>query len=212
LLLAVLGAFVPGPATKFEPVAKTVQIGLVAGPIHYDFLLPATKQTRAVFGFAKAAGVPVAHIDVEWIVIGWGARGFYTTVGGYSDLTLDSVLRGILGDTAVLRVDVATRLPDDFEMRRVGLSGVQYAALLRHIRSELEDVPVELATSGFTATDAFYSASGRFNIVRTCNVWVAETLRAAGVGFGVWTPTPYAVSLSHWWHSALDPRLAPARE
>lgn len=36
--------------------------------------------------------------------------------------------------------------------------------------------------------------------MRTCNVWVGERLRRAGLPFGNWTPTPQAVRLSLWWN------------
>jgi hypothetical protein len=45
----------------------------------------------------------------------------------------------------------------------------------------------------------FYEANSHFSIFRTCNVWIAEVLRGAGVPMGIWTPTPYSVSLSRWW-------------
>lgn len=49
---------------------------------------------------------------------------------------------------------------------------------------------------GFGPTDRFFAAHGRFDILRTCNTWISDMLRAAGLRFGAWTPTPYAVTLS----------------
>jgi len=57
LLAAVLGAVVPG-RTADLPAGADVEIVLIAGPIHYDILLPLDAQTRAAFGFVADAGVP----------------------------------------------------------------------------------------------------------------------------------------------------------
>lgn len=59
---------------------------------------------------------------------------------------------------------------------------------------------VALPYAGFTDTDAFFPAVGPFNLTRTCNVGVGERLRAAGLPFGAWTPTPQSVRLSLWWN------------
>ncbi|MEO6298814.1 MAG: DUF2459 domain-containing protein, partial [Paracoccaceae bacterium] len=53
-------------------------------------------------------------------------------------------------------------------------------------------------TARYGQTDVFFAANGHFHLFNTCNVWVGETLRAAGIPFGVWTPTPQSVTLSAW--------------
>lgn len=193
---AALGAVVPGARGDVPAGGPDVTVRLLAGPIHYDLLLPATKETRRVFGFAAEADVPVAHPAVEWIVVGWGARAFYTTTGSYRDVEIGAVLRGVFGDGAVLRVDVAGALPDDVGGRVLTLSHGRYRALLGAILAARAPGRA-LDHPGFTETDAFFPALGRFHLFRTCNVWVGEVLRAAGLRFGAWTPMPYSVTLSH---------------
>jgi hypothetical protein len=58
--------------------------------------------------------------------------------------------------------------------------------------------PIEATAPGFGLTDAFFAATGRFNLFYTCNAWIGRQLRAAGVPMGIWTPTPQAVDLSLW--------------
>jgi len=197
LLAAVLGGLIPGSATQIPDDGRAeVEIGLIAGPIHYDFLLPATPATRAALGFAQHAGVPVDAPWAEHLLVGWGARGFYTTVGTYADITAGPVIRAITGDRAVMRVDVVGAIPANFAYPRLWLSAAQYAALLAGIAETATDTP--LPGVRFTATDGFVEAAGRFHILRTCNTWVGRMLRQAGVRMGVWTPTPYALRLSLW--------------
>lgn len=204
LLAAVVGAVVPGPRAELGPrtdlfgleagAPADVEIRLISGPIHYDLMLPADAATRRAFGFAS--GVPVDHPGAAWVVVGWGAEQFYTTIGGYRDLRFSAVWRGITGDRAVLRLDVAGPVPEDVG-RVLRLTRGQYDRLVADITAE---AGAPLDVPGFTQTDQFYQAKGPFHIVRPCNQWVGERLRAAGLRFGVWTPTPFAVTLSHWWH------------
>lgn len=207
MLGGVAGAVIPARAVALPPDPPTVEVLLVAGPIHYDFLLPATAETRAEFEFAQWAGVRVWDAETEWLVVGWGARDFYTTVGTYWDISPRAIWRAIAGDGAVLRVSSVGALPPDLPVQRLILSEAQYAALLDAIRDSVPEgaggpVFLQLAEGG----GAFYQAEGPFNLWRTCNVWVAERLAAAGVPIGRWTPAPYSVTLSlRWFGSGAAP-------
>ncbi|SMX29811.1 hypothetical protein TRP8649_03950 [Pelagimonas phthalicica] len=170
-----------------------VIVHLVPGPIHYDFLLPADERTRAVFGFSDAA----QHPGARWVVVGWGARGFYTATGDYTDLRADVIWQAATGDQSVMRIDVAGKLPKEVTRRVLHLTEAEYERLLTVIRGEFaEKRPI--AGAGLSATDQFFAARGRFHLFRTCNVWVAEVMAQAGLRFGRWTPAPFAVTLSAW--------------
>ena len=187
-LAGLAGAAIPSGG---EAHGDDVEIRLVGTAIHYDFLLPATPETRAAFAFAD--NVPLDAPGVAWILAGWGARDFYTATGTYVDMRPGPVWRAVTGDASVLRVDAWGPFEGDGTLR-LRLSAGQYARLLSAIVAT-RDGP-ELVEAGFTPTDAFFAARGRFDAVRTCNVWVGAMLRAAGLRFGVWTPTPQAVRLS----------------
>ncbi|WP_371155503.1 DUF2459 domain-containing protein [Jannaschia sp. 2305UL9-9] len=182
---------VTGPKVDAARSGPTTDIYLVGSAIHYDFLLPATPDVRQAFAFAADAGVPVAGAD--WILVGWGARQFYTATGGYGDMRPGPVWRAVTGDASVLRVDAFGPL-DLSGQQRVRLNEAQVSALVTAIVGSTTGQLVP--DTGFTATDAFFVGRGRFHLLRTCNVWIGEMLRAAGLPFGRWTPTPAAVRLS----------------
>ena len=196
LVAAALGGLIPGPVAAVEEVGAdsgSVEIGLLYGPIHVDFVLPATDETRAELGFAADAGVPLDHPGVRHLLVGWGAREFYTTAGTFADITAGATLRAVTGDASVLRVDAIGALPPGFELPRLRLTGAQYSALLAAIADTATGPAI--AGAGFTGSDGFVEAAERFHLLRTCNTWVSRMLRAAGVPAGIWTPTPYAVRL-----------------
>lgn len=199
LAAGLIGAVLPGAAIRAEG-APTRAIGLIAGPIHFDILLPLTDALRRDFAFAAEQGVPVQDQAAQYLVVGWGSQGFYTTTGSYADLKLATALRAMTGDSAVLHLDVAGDLTDVPGLIWLPVSEAQLDRLTQVILSSLTrdaaDRPIPLPGPGFGPTDAFFAAEGHFSLLRTCNVWVGEVLRAAGIPFGLWTPTPQAIRLS----------------
>jgi uncharacterized protein (TIGR02117 family) len=186
----------PGPDLSGPPAHR---IGLLQGAVHTDILFPLTPATRARFAFAEAAGVPVQHPDAEWLLFGWGSAAFYTTAGTYADISASAVLTAATGDDAVIRLDALGPFAPMENLRFLDLSEAQFQALLdRSTASFASDTALD--HPGFTGTDAFFPARGRFSLLRTCNVWLGETLRASGVPFGLWTPANWSVTLSLDWH------------
>jgi uncharacterized protein (TIGR02117 family) len=202
---SVAGALIPGPGPDLSGPPGQV-IGLIQGPIHTDILLPLTPEIRTRFAFAETAAVPLGDPRAAWLLIGWGAHDFYTTAGTYADITASAVLTAVTGDSAVLRLDAHGPLPDMPELVFLTLSDRQFQGLIATLDASFArdpaDAPRPLDHPGFTPTDAFFHAEGRFNLWRTCNVWLGETLRAAGIPFGLWTPTTQSVNLSLWWHQS----------
>ncbi len=199
LFFGMLGGLIP--ANKDNPHAPgSIDVLLVGRKIHYDILLPANLQTRSALRFTANGGVPVDHPGVEWFLIGWGAKQFYTSAGSYSDVKATAVLRAITGDDAVMRVDVLGQLHFNAPVQRLSLTHVQYNALLASLtesftRDNFGQAQV-LDHPGFTDTDRFFHANGHFSALRTCNVWLGDQLRNAGVRFGVWTPTIWSFGMS----------------
>lgn len=194
-LAGLLGGLIPGPVTPHDG-PPAVQIGLVATPIHYDLLLPLDDDLRARFGFAAAAGVDIANPAAGWLLVGWGAEGFYTSAGQYSDIPAAAVAKAITGDCSVLRLEAWENRPlaDFARTRSLTLSAGGYAALVDRILAELGP-PEVVQAPGLTRRDAFFRASTAFNGFYTCNSWVGDALRGAGVPLGIWTPSPQSLRL-----------------
>lgn len=177
-----------------DGAARPYQIGLIAGPIHYDLLIPLRGQTRAGFAFAKQAGVPIDDPAARWLLLGRGARGFYTSTAALSDMKAATVLQAATGDTAVMRVDAVGAIRDFTHIPRIALTEAELTRLVNAILASF-DTQTTLPLKGFTATDAIFPARGRFNLFATCNVWVGQVLRAAGLPIGRWTPFPQSIRL-----------------
>lgn len=195
LLVALIGAALPGRYTELAS-GDAHTIYLLRGPIHYDFLVPLDAPLKERFEWLD---LDLEHPGADGLVIGWGGHEFYTTTGTYRDVSLGAVWKGVTGDASVMRVALAGPMQADWPVTPITMSALQYEAFLRAITNSFA-AQEALRVPGFSEFDAFYPAQGRFNIFRTCNVWIGETLRKAGLAFGTWTPAPYAVTLSARWH------------
>ena len=179
------------------------RVALARGPIHYDLLLPMTTSLRATFAFAEGQGVPVTDPRVKYLVVGWGSKAFYTATGTYADLNLGSIWPALTGDDATLHLDVAGEVDGIPDITWISLSDTQLIALTQAVTAtftrDATGNPIPLPAPPFGPTDAFYAAQGRFNVLNTCNVWIGSMLRAAGLDFGAWTPTPQSLAFSARW-------------
>lgn len=190
------GLWLTGPSRVLDPRDPLgFQIGLIAGPIHYDLMIPLQGDIGQRFGFATAAGLPLSHPAAEWLLVGWGAKGFYTSTATLSEMQAATVWQATTGDSSVMRLDILGHIEPAHGITFVTVSRTELDNLTSAILDSFaETTPLPLA--GFTATDAFFPAKGRFNLFNTCNVWVGQMLRAAGLPFGRWTPFPQSIRLS----------------
>ena len=79
-------------AVQLQPVGLAAEtdaaLALAAGSANGVGLADETDSALALAGVQIAAtGIALDHPEARWLVLGWGARDFYTTVGTYSDVT-----------------------------------------------------------------------------------------------------------------------------
>lgn len=191
-----VGTFWPNGSHSDQTGDNQYHILLVNGPIHYDILIPISVARRDMAWLSKQ-GIALDHPDVRWLVVGWGARDFYTTIGTYRDISAKAIWRGITGDSAVMQVSVAGPLEDTWPS--IALDATQMRRLTNAITEDFAQGAQTQAIDhpGFSDLDRFFAAKGRFHIFQTCNAWVGNIMRQSGVAFGLWTPTPYVVTLAH---------------
>lgn len=187
LIAGTLGGLI---RTGTPPEGGGPTVWLLPGPIHTDLIIPMTPAARDTFDFLRDDGLP----EGDWLILGWGAREFYTTVGTYADLEAGAVWSAVTGDSSVMRVLPIGPFTPQGDMTRLDLSDRQFAALLAAIRTGFAgDEPERLPGPGLGTRDVFYAGAGRFHLLRTCNVWVGEVLRAADIRVGLWTPFTWSL-------------------
>jgi len=174
-----------------------VEIMVETNGVHTAIVMPlvtTTKNWRQDFpaGDIVAPQRPYTHVSVSW-----GEREVFLNTPTWADLSPLTVLRitGIGGD-GLLHVAHYVRPAPDANIRRLQISEAEYARLVRKIEASLPAKTGRRRYPGYHDSDVFYDAPGRYTAINTCNQWTSNTLAAAGIRTGWWTP--FAGGVMRW--------------
>ena len=189
LLPAVLTACAAPPGTlpvaagtADVPAPATHSVQVVNHGWHTGLVLRAADLSAAAWpvksDFPKAA----------YFEVGWGDRAYYRATDPGAWLALKAVAWPTPGVLHVVAVDSTLEgffaLTGISEAIEIGVSPAGLQRLLEHLRNshELDDAgrPITLGP-GLYGHSRFYASRERFHLFKTCNVWVATALQAAGV-------------------------------
>jgi uncharacterized protein (TIGR02117 family) len=124
---------------------------------------------------------PMPNPGRAYLEVGWGDRDYYPAPGfnlwyGFKALAwpTPSVLQVTGFNEAPARTFPAS------EVVELRLPPAGFERLLAYIAASFEPDPLPIAPSLY-GSGAFYPSREKFHLFKTCNVWVARGLRAAGV-------------------------------
>ncbi len=153
--------------------------------VHLFLVLP-----TATFDTAFVAGLRLPE-DPPYLGFGWGEKEFYRSTPTWADLRPGTALRAAFWPSASAMHVITYRYPRR-HWKQLDLCPQQRDTLVQFVqRSFLPDstgafTPVQAV--GYDANDFFYEARGHYTAFRTCNVWVNEALKRAGIRTSVWSP------------------------
>jgi uncharacterized protein (TIGR02117 family) len=170
--------------------AAQVQAYVLSNGVHTDLVLPLQADGVDWSTYFPRSDFRAVSPKATYIAIGWGDRNFYLYTPQWKDLTASVALSAMLGrDSAVLHVSYL-QTADLAGAYSLPLNSQQYQALQSYVLASLKTKGRAEVVSGvhYDDNDAFYEASGRYNLFNTCNTWTGEALRQAGVKVSRWTP------------------------
>jgi len=190
LLAAVVGSLVPVNRDWDEP-EQGITIYLADNGIHADIVMPVRAQ-----GLDWEPLVPKHHFagpdpHARWVAFGSGEERVYLETPRWRDIKPRTIWSALTGGRRVMHVErVSNPGYADYAIR---LRPEEYRRLWAVIRADFEldanGRPVRVNHPGYGRSDAFYWSSGRrFSALSTCNSWVADKLRLAGVKTSAWPP------------------------
>ena len=165
--------------------------------VHTGIVMPLVtphKDWRADFPSSelRSPDRPYTHVSVSW-----GERKVFLETPTWWDLSPHAVLRilGVGGDGLVHVAHYVRPAPDN-DVRPLRISADEYARLVRRIEAALPSPDSRRRYPGYGDYDVFYDAPGRYTALNTCNQWTSDTLAAAGIRTGWWTP--FAGGVMRW--------------
>ena len=202
LLAALVGALVPLNRGWEEPPRGTT-VYLRNNGVHLDILLPAEAQGldwRPLLPERDFADPPP---DPRWFAFGAGERRVYLDTPRWRDIKPRTVWAGLTGGERVMHVErVADPGP---RLHAIRLRPEEYRRLWASIRAEFaldaDGRPQRVDHPGYWHHDAFYEGRGQADAVNTCNQWIADRLRVAGVETSLWSPFVHGLL---WRYDRLD--------
>jgi len=186
-----IGSSIPRNSDWVEPdpsQERTVEILIGTNGIHTEIAMPVISPEydwRSTFPVSDviANTRPYTHVAVSW-----GERAFFLETPTWADLSLTTVFNALTGGEGVLHVAHYVRPAPSDDYRTLHLRPNEYRALANAVSASLVEASNRETLPGYGANDVFYSALGTYHIGNTCNQWTSNTLAAAGVTIGAWSP------------------------
>jgi uncharacterized protein (TIGR02117 family) len=197
LLVALVGLI---PVNNdFEPTADGVEILIISTAIHADFVLPIRNETVDWSQHLPSNDFKGDVSRATHVAFGWGNREFFLDTPTWADVKAGTLFRAVFWPSpSCMHVNMWNNksIPAGAKTR---ISHEQYRRLVEHVLGSFrrdEDGRFLLIEGGAYGTnDAFYQAHGSYHAFNTCNCWVGQGLKSAGVRTGWFTPLPKTVSL-----------------
>ena len=197
LAAAVVGSLIPVNRDWHEP-GSGVTVYLADNGVHADLILPVAAEGLDWHPLLPARDV-IDNSDAQYVAFGAGERAVYLDTPTWSDLKLGTALHALGGGERVVHVEWV-RDPS-YATQAIRLTPEEYRRLWAAIRAEFRldprGRPQRIDHPGYGPADAFYLGIGKASALSTCNVWVADRLRVAGVVAPLWSP--FVQGLVRWY-------------
>ena len=172
----------------WEEPASGVEIMIGSNGVHTEIVMPAVtaqKDWREDFPLEDliAPSRPYTHVAVSW-----GEKEVFLNTPTWADLTLSTVLGAVWNGEGLLHVSHYVRPMPSSDYRTLTISKGEYAMLVAEIERAVLPAANRQTYRGYGEQDVFYEAPGTYHFANTCNQWTSDTLAAAGIRTGWWTP------------------------
>ena len=195
MLAGWIGSSLPRNADWREP-DRGIEIMVETNGVHTAIVMPLVtpqKDWRVDF---PAADLPAPDRPYTHVSVSWGEREVFLNTPTWADLTPGTALNALAGGDGLLHVAHYVRPAPDENSRVLRLRSDEYLRLVRQIERQTPRESPRAVYRGYADYDVFYDAPGGYHVGNTCNQWTSDTLAAAGIRTGRWTP--FAGGVMKW--------------
>lgn len=199
LITGWIGSSIPRNADWVEPARtdpNAVEIMVATNGVHTELVLPLVTPVKDWRGDFPVTDIPASGQPYTHVAVSWGEREVFLNTPTWADLRPGTALRAMIGGDALLHVSHYIRPVPGPDIRPLRLTRAQYARLVERVEAAVVPLERRRKYRGYFDNDVFYDAPGRYRWNNTCNQWTSDTLAAAGVRTGWWTP--FAGGVMKW--------------
>ncbi len=172
-----------------EVLNKEKVIYLNSNGIHLDIIIP----TESIECYLTK-NLSITSKE-QYISFGWGDKNFYLNTKTWNDLKFSNVCTALFLKSETL-MHVTKHSATDPNWVIVPLSEKQLKLLNTYIYNSF-NVNVTgkktILPTSYGLHDNFYLANGSYSCLKTCNTWVNNAFRYAGLKSCLWTPYDFGV-------------------
>lgn len=188
---ALIGSAIP-VNTDREP-GGDITIYLRTNGVHTDFVFPVKNEIVNWEQMIDSSYTLSKRGNYQYISFGWGDLEFYQNTPEWSDLTFPTAMQAVFLPTpSAMHVEFETVPRFDQPTVPIKVSEDEYQRLVEYVRWSFQKdfsgnfKPV--SNLHYNRNDAFFYAKRSLNSFYTCNTWVNNGLKEAGLPACLWTP------------------------
>lgn len=191
LIAAIVGSTIP--VNTDQPQDGDITIYLQTNGVHTSFIFPLRNQLMDWTAYADPTHTLSKRNDFQYISFGWGDLEFYEKTPEWNDLRFPVAFQAVfLSKPSALHVEFLDAIRSNQPTLPVKITPSQYRDLSNYVINSFQ-----MSSSGevqqvkglhYDPFDVFYRANGSLHFFYTCNTWVNEGLKNAGLRACLWTP------------------------
>ena len=188
---ALIGSAIPVNTDRLP--GGDITIYLRTNGVHTDFVFPVENELMNWEQMIDSSHTLSKRGNYDYISFGWGDLEFYQNTPEWSDLTFPTAMQAVFLPTpSAMHVEFETIPRFDQPTVPINITEDEYLRLVEYVRwsfekdfsGKVQPVP----NLHYNQNDAFFYAKRSLNSFYTCNTWVNNGLKEAGLPACLWTP------------------------
>jgi uncharacterized protein (TIGR02117 family) len=172
-----------------------VSIFIRTNGVHTDIVTPVHNAIMDWRPYARFEDTESKDTSLPYAAFGWGDKGFYLETPEWSDLKFSVAFKAMfhLGSSA-MHVTFCRQMAAGTDCKEIRISNEEYKQLSEYLKRSFRydslgrTINIVTHNDGYGRDDAFYEATGAYDLFNTCNTWANKALKACGQRACLWTP------------------------
>ena len=198
LLYAAAGWLLPYIPVNAAAPAKgpdEVTIYIRSNGVHTDIVVPVRNDVMDWRPMVRFSDTDSKDSTLSYASFGWGDKGFYLETPEWSDLKFSVAFKAMfhLGSSA-MHVTFYRQISTGEKCKQIRISNAEYIKLVAYLKKSFQydaqgnTINIPTTNDGYGSDDAFYEATGVYDLFHTCNTWANNALKACDQKACLWTP------------------------